>query len=167
MVRLVLLITIIAIGLIVWNKFNEANEQQRKKLILTTVVWGVLGGLALLAITGHLNAITAVIGGAIAMLTRAVPNLLKYLPTLSHFYKQTQSNQASGNGAGQQGKAQPNNSNAMSQQEALDILGLKPGATREDIISAHKRMMQKVHPDRGGSDYLAAQLNKAKKALLG
>ncbi len=99
------------------------------------------------------------------MLTRAVPNLLKYLPMLSHFYKQTQSNQASGNGAGQQRKAQPNNT--MSQQEALDILGLKPGATREDIISAHKRMMQKVHPDRGGSDYLAAQLNKAKKTLLG
>jgi DnaJ family protein C protein 19 len=166
MVRLVLLITIIAIGLIVWNKFNEANEQQRKKLILTTIVWGILGGLALLALTGHLNAITAVIGGAVAMLTRAVPNLLKYLPTLSHFYKQTQSKQASGNSTGQQGKAQPNNS-TMSQEEALDILGLKPGATREDIISAHKRMMQKVHPDRGGSDYLAAQLNKAKKALLG
>jgi predicted lipid-binding transport protein (Tim44 family) len=166
MVRLVLLITIIAIGLIVWNKFNEANEQQRKKLVLTTIVWGVLGGLALLALTGHLNAITAVIGGAIAMLTRAVPNLLKYIPTLTHFYKQTQTNQASGNGAGQQGKAQTNNS-TMSQEEALDILGLKPGATREDIISAHKRMMQKVHPDRGGSDYLAAQLNKAKKTLLG
>ena len=166
MVRLVLLITIIAIGLIVWNKFNEANEQQRKKLVLTTIVWGVLGGLALLAVTGHLNAITAVIGGAIAMFTRAVPNLLKYLPALSHFYKQTRSNQASGNGAGQQGTAQTNKS-AMSQEEALDILGLKPGATREDIISAHKRMMQKVHPDRGGSDYLAAQLNKAKKTLLG
>jgi predicted lipid-binding transport protein (Tim44 family) len=165
MVRLVFLIAIIAIGLIVWNKFNQADEKERKKLILTTIVWGALGGLALLAITGHLSAPEALIGGAIAMLTR-VPSLLKYLPMLSHFFKKTQSNQASGQGAGQQGKAQTNNS-TMSQEEALAIFGLKPGATREDIISAHKRMMQKVHPDRGGSDYLAAQLNKAKKTLLG
>lgn len=54
----------------------------------------------------------------------------------------------------------------MSREEALDVLGLAPDATREAIIEAHRRLMQRVHPDRGGSDYLAAKINLAKDILL-
>lgn len=54
----------------------------------------------------------------------------------------------------------------MNRQLALEILGLNEGASREDITRAHRKLMQKFHPDRGGSDYFSKKLNAAKDLLL-
>ena len=63
-------------------------------------------------------------------------------------------------------KAKQAGTGAMSRDEALSVLGLKAGATNEDIKNAHRRLMKDFHPDRGGSDYLAAKINQAKDILL-
>jgi hypothetical protein len=55
----------------------------------------------------------------------------------------------------------------MTREEAYRVLGLSPGATREEIVAEYRRLMKRVHPDQGGTTYLATQLNEAKDCLLG
>lgn len=66
-------------------------------------------------------------------------------------------------GAGQGAARQ---SGAMTHEEAYQVLGLEPGATAVEIRKAHRRLMQGVHPDVGGSSFLAARINEAKDLLL-
>jgi hypothetical protein len=54
----------------------------------------------------------------------------------------------------------------MSRAEALKVLGLEEGAIADDIRAAHRRLMLQNHPDKGGTDYIAAKINEAKDVLL-
>ena len=72
--------------------------------------------------------------------------------------------QTQAQGAGDQSTAI--DESKMTKPLALEILGLEELLDREQVIKAHRSLMQKLHPDRGGSDYLAKKINAAKTFLL-
>jgi len=90
----------------------------------------------------------------------SVALLQTYMDHAHHGWRE----QAQAAGADQANLGTP--SSAMTQSEACQILGVKIDADRAEIIAAHKRLIQKIHPDRGGSPYLAAKINQAKDFLL-
>jgi hypothetical protein len=71
-----------------------------------------------------------------------------------------------GERAGSSGGGTRSTSGDMTVEEAYAILGLAPGADAEAIREAHRRLMVKLHPDHGGSDYLATKINRARDVLL-
>ena len=159
MSRFVIIIAVAAIAYLLWFKIKKSKGEEKKKLIIWSIAGSAIAVLGFLAITGRLNFITAAITGVVAMLPK-MAQLLRYLPIINKVRQQAS------NSNHRQNNHQAPSQTAMNQKQAYEVLGIEPNASKEEIIRAHKRMMQKVHPDRGGSDYLAAQINQAKDTLL-
>lgn len=119
----------------------KADGKQVKTLFLSIAAIGVGLGSLILAVTGKLPA-------AIGILAALWPLGVSYI----------RQKQPSGN---HRDAPLP-----TSRLEAYNILGLKDGASEDDIRSAHMRLMKKVHPDQQGSDWLAQKINAARDILL-
>lgn len=163
MIRIFLILLLIIIGYFVLRGYLKRLTVAQAKIAGLSVL-----ALALLylAATGRLNWLFALISVALVYTLRLIPAILHYAPQFQRLWAEYT---AARQGASGQQRSQPHNTAAkgkMSVEEAYEILGLKPGASEQDIIAAHRKLMQKNHPDRGGSDYLAAKINLAKKLLL-
>lgn len=157
MIRLLLLIAIVfgALYLVRWFLTTPAETVAAN---IRKSLWLLLGlGLIFLAVTGKLNIIFAFVGSAIPLIARHLPNILRLLGLAKSINSARTQHQS---------KNPPTQTQAMSQQKALSILGLQAGASKKEIVEAHKRLIQKVHPDKGGSEELAIQINHAKDFLL-
>jgi hypothetical protein len=136
-----------------------AKRPTASSTVIAVAAISLIVGLAILAATGRMHWIAAV-GAAILPFLKRGLSLFRYLPIfrgLFGAYQQYGRQGDTGNGGG---------SSNMGLDEAREILGLGPDPSRDQVIEAHRRLMQKVHPDRGGSTYLAQQLNEAKRVLL-
>ena len=127
----------------------------------------VLGSVAVVAIalaaTGRLNWIFAAVSAALPFIWR-LASLLRFLPWIARLTGHGRTASADGNGP--RGSRAARADGRMSREEAAELLGITPDADREAILAAHRRLMQRLHPDRGGTDYLAARLNEARDRLL-
>jgi len=147
---------------LLWLSAGKRLPRASRTTVITIAAAVLVVGLALLAASGRLHWLAAV-GAALAPFLRRGLGLLRYVPLLGSLLRKARAGAQSGPGSGGQRAA---SGEAMTRARALEILGLTGNPSPDEIQAAHRRLIQKLHPDRGGSTYLAQQLNDAKACLL-
>lgn len=150
------LLLVILVAAIVWavkHVKKQPPESQQKKAIQFS-----LYGLAILvlglAITGKLHWIAGAIAALLPVIQRLFFLGVRVMPFLSSWQQK------------QQQKTQASTSEPMNRKQALQLFGLSENYSKAEVVKRHRELMVKNHPDKGGSDYLASQINQAKEILL-
>jgi len=159
MAKIIILLAGLGVALYLWVWIKARYQQQGRPFAIKATLVACALLLIGLAAIGRVHWLGALLASALAGMRFLLPIILKSLPLLAPFLKRAKAEQANNN-------ANTVNSSDMTKDEALAILGLDTSASEEEIVMAHRRLIQKLHPDTGGNEYLATQLNIAKEVLL-
>jgi DnaJ family protein C protein 19 len=159
-IRIWILLGILAILAGHWT-LGVLPERKRKRAVKITLGIVLVIGLLLLVRLGQpwLAAIGAIL---LAVLRWLAPTLLRLLPFLLPLLGKRRAGHPSANS-----EAPARAASRMTRAEALEVLGLAEGATDDEVRAAYSELIRKVHPDRGGTAYLATRVNLARDLLLG
>jgi len=160
LIRIYFVIALIILAFFALRKFQKTPPEVIAKVIKKVALLAFVMIILVLAATGRLNWLFALVGLFMAFLVRLLPVIIRYVPQLHGLWRAFNQNKS------QSSKGPMNQSGKMTKQEAREVLGVLVSATDKEIINAHRLLIQKMHPDRGGSDYLASKINQAKKVLL-
>ena len=154
-----LVVVIVGGALFGVHRWRALPVEERAAFAKKGAIYGAAIIVLALVLAGKAHWLMGVLAALLALLGRAV-QFAQYAPLFKKFM-------------GTEGSTQQNSSESsiatttsMSRKVAADILGVDTSANSEEVKAAHKRLMQKIHPDRGGTDALAKQINQAKEALL-
>jgi hypothetical protein len=139
-----------------WSQWQQGSMRDRTRW--KSSVLGLLGlGLVVLAAVRSGQMLLAAVVGLVMLLLRLIPELGNQARSAERSEEARSRAEPGG------GRANPEQ---MSRSQALEILGLQESATSDEITARYRSLIRAVHPDRGGSGYLAAQLNAARATLL-
>ncbi len=130
--------------------------------------WWILAAIAAVLLVRFGLHWVAVAGGAVLAVARGLLPLVRLLPLFMQARGAARQggppppHPGEGPGEPPPGRSRPGR---MSRDEALQVLGLPSSASAEDVTREYRRLMKKLHPDLGGSSYLAAKINEARDVL--
>lgn len=155
MARFLLLVILAVTFLIVWSKYQKGDQATKRRILRQSFKYVFWGLLLILVMMGRVHWLGGMIAASIPFLPMIYQKLLAKIR---------------GDKASETESPQPP-APLTNIEEAMEILGLSgdlsKGEITEDMIQeAHRKLIQKLHPDRGGNDYLAAKINQARDLLL-
>lgn len=150
-----LFLAVVGLVGIMWylSWYRRADSGQRNRSLISILLYGTAAALLILVLMGRISWLFALFTAAVPWINRAL-----IAKQMWHRFSQNRHTNQSKNRASTPAK--------MTRKQACEILNLPTNASKQDIIDAHRRLMQKIHPDKGGSDFLATQINQAKDVLL-
>jgi len=155
MIQSLLLIAVIIVIVFGIRNVNRQAPENKKKALIKYGLYATAVILILLVATGRAHWLAAAIGALLPFVQKVAGLAFRFLPFLNGL-RQKKQEQSQGNTATVNDDVN----------QALQVFGLESVSTEEEIIQRHRELMQKNHPDRGGSDFLASQINEAKEVLL-
>lgn len=149
-----LLVALVAGAIFGTKHWRVLPDEQRALFAKKAILYGCAVFVLLLVVTGRAPWLMGVLAAMLAVMAR-LAQFAAYIPLFKKVFGQDHTSASSMPSA-----------DAMNRQKAAETLGVSIDASPEEVRTAHKQLMQKMHPDRGGSELLAKQINQAKDIML-